>query len=904
MPLHVKMSENGALDLVVNQPVDGIVTPIKANLEPYSKAGRALLKEADENKVESYLLEKNYSEHRVILTPSYNLKSKKIKYIAYTKVSPETKIDSRDIDLELSNYYVEGLKSAVPRNSQSIAISLVSYVTATYPLEQAVRVALLKVSEFSNAYPDIRLHLLFEDSVSFECYLKIKDDIDICAVINDSVDFIRVMESKKMPFGLSSSQAASSVTVEDETKDHNSEAHDSAAVALKPLSLSLTSSHANIYAFSNFETAPITPPPLKGRLPKQDGEMKDEQQDDRVPVHQVKLAQSGQERWQLFSSDFFINQFDKPVVDVDKERLSFILGPVIYPLISRYENGALNKVEWDRSKLICKSSFLSRAIDGLEIYGKYLEHQQLFLYGPDDFGEVSEEFKIDFETIKDEYAQEINSGLSNYKAWIEQNEYILLGNVLGEKWQLIKAAKAYDIANDKKEELKLFIKSYIDSWIEDEIKKANIKGLGSITIMFTRLFEKMSKFLADIIDRAANIELILKRLTDEITKLAALILTCEQELVRVNDDYEWVKKAEENRYSEFVSKWTSKRDNLIFADAGMLRCDQAVHHPGLTVPQLIEVIIAFNNTRDYKARHPNNVRSLYKLTRPLQGEPSKLHLHLQSELRKHYLDPSYERHITAAKLFHTVVIQQEKNADAHDDENIKQALAGIAANTSAILRASIHTPPGWGEIAEILTHIACKSEAQLSLKLKLLNYIYYRNPASNYNYLSTLMFDNDQLVDRRRQITYLTSCLFLASVLHVDKNLLFRRGPVEQADQVVGVELILKNFGIDKIKKSYLKNILEQFMFDLNNGELLYIKSERDLSLEEIIESPITGDEMFKLSSHQIDIQAPVYESERDDQMKAASLVKMFGVFRANISDERPSNNPYNHAQVRQKHGR
>jgi hypothetical protein len=190
--------------------------------------------------------------------------------------------------------------------------------------------------------------------------------------------------------------------------------------------------------------------------------------------------------------------------------------------------------------------------------------------------------------------------------------------------------------------------------------------------------------------------------------------------------------------------------------------------------------------------------------------------------------------------------------------------------------------------------------------MKLQSFIDYRDPGSTYNYLNTLLFNNDQLLERRRQVNYLVSCLHFASALQRDGGIIFKSNGDHEDNVTVGVDLILKNMKQDKIKSSLLKNLLESFLDEIHSKTILYIAEEKDDVDNPMLNSPEIADNLLKKSAQKHFIILPIYESVPIELRRSAELLHILGIYKPEVHSPSLSlnNNHQSQHKIKMAQGR
>ncbi|MDR3477368.1 MAG: hypothetical protein P4M14_04985 [Gammaproteobacteria bacterium] len=850
MTLHILMLKDGAFP--ATEIHSAVVIPVNATrFMPLLPSGEKLFDFAGREKLENEILEANGGENQAILLSGHDLKKHNLKYVIVKIINFQSAKNSNEVKLELSHYYQKTLEKVVEKGIKCVTIPFIKYQSSNVSLEEVMTHSLLEIQKWTVEHPEIKTHFIVEDDISFKTLMKIKHLLLINAEITapkDLLDKNKFGSIFSMPLEDSSED---SLVEEEKGFDHRRE---------KTLS-GLRHANTRTYSPNRFEPEPHSPIELKGKL------FNGKQQPPETPFTSAHLK-----KWESISNKAIVNLKQEVVLDLDK--LKFFLGPAIYPLRCHYEKGGLKELEWRLNKLNCKKFYLTQALYGIEIYCKYLEHTRLFLVNPDEFGKTTQKFKDKFEALHHVHADKMEEGLISYKSWITKEQAVFFGNEFSSKWRQIKKSDSYKMDEETKEKLQIALIEYVNIGLERTVYASSLLDPKTIE-MLKNLFNQLKINLLKIMEKEDDLEQLVKFIKQEISRLSDEIKVLSGELEKLNKILAAAIIVETSEYQKFAEKWLSNEDNYVSVYDEMLLNDEN-EWVGLTKEQLVTLIVRFNSNETL-ARQTNAIKSFYKREKEIDIYQQRF----QSQLRKHYIDTEFEPLIMASRLFHKIVEKQKTAVILSIDDGEKAALSAIADNTSMLLRSVLQSPLEWHQLTQVLDCVACKSEAQQSLKMKLQSFIDYRDPGSTYNYLNTLLFSSEELLERRRQVNYLVSCLYLASALQRDDGILFKLHRDGADGACVGVDLILNNFKKDNIKSSLLKNLLEAFLNEINTKSVLYLPQQAGDLLDPLQNSQMTIDDIVKKSAEKLPIVLQWHDVGSIEQQRSADLLNVLGFYRS-----------------------
>ncbi|MDR3550716.1 MAG: hypothetical protein P4L31_04840 [Candidatus Babeliales bacterium] len=850
MALHISLLPEGALKLLSLETVDIIIIPITDALNPYLASGENLYEEANENKIADDFLKKEADSNKVYLTLGHGLLKKKVKFLIHKVVSFDASKEANDIKAELVAYYKASLEKALTKNFINIAISFINYHSDIFSLEDSVRIAIAEIQKYSNEHPNIKVNFIFEDELSFNIYLKIKDTLNLDGQLSmhQSVHSDEEKYSNPTP---SSTRVPLTLEAED-SEDEESKEHGKIQ-----LIKSRAIGHHQL-DYSSFQCAPVTPVGLEGKLR-------------RVKVEKRSLPAVHQ-RWEEFAIDHIMKVLCDPKSHL--EGLKFLLGPSLGLIQRHYEGGDLKRLEWNRYKLQCKKSYYTLALDGIEIYKKYLEHKKIFSADAEDFENPSQEFKKSYEDMKEIYSETMGLGLVAYKKLIVKKLFMTYGREFQKKWEEKKDAASYKLIDlEDKKHFEESLERYLDDWSKDESVKQSQSNPRMLSI-FRFLLNDIKKAIFIIVTQEKDLQEISQEINFELSKISDELVKLEQEIDGQQIQYETALAVEIESYRALVNKWLSNDGNYQAIYAKVIVADEH-GYLGTNPKGLIDIIIEYNSGEN-PVDNRNAAIGFYRKLREEKGYRQAF----QVDLRKHFFDVDFESHVDHAIKLHQGMREQKEHAETNLDERIKNALLLMASNTRTWLESSIANPLEWHELTQLLTLIACKSEAQQSLKLKLQTYIDSRDPKLHYScYLAG--FNNSELFKRRRQVGYLISCLYIASALQIDERVLFDLKKDQYKNFIVGVDLILENMRLDKITSSRLKVLLEEFLAEVSLRKVVYLDLPNENLSNPMLEASLSAIEIVQLATQRLELEAPVYECQPLYNERPAEFQKIMGLYRS-----------------------
>lgn len=563
------------------------------------------------------------------------------------------------------------------------------------------------------------------------------------------------------------------------------------------------------------------------------------------------------------------NRSDEKIQDAvksfkgDLNELRFLLGPAFNSIQSQYENGALDAIVWKFYKAETKRKFQEKFLQGIDVYSRYLKYKAVF--SQEDEAETSEQGKK-FNSLKKTHPNEIVTIEKYLNNWIDAYSGSLSIRLIESKLKSITNKDVLKLTGETKDRFRSLITEWLDKEMEQEFCKDNLMD-GNIKKMHLSFIKSFKEALIADWPKESCLEILCSNISDELVVTNKEIRQLELKYKKSVATYSIEMQVEAKRYRKSAEIWLS--DNINYESMKeMLFSEEIAGFKGRTVNELIDDIINYSTIRTMQTKGIKWVDNTFKI-----APTDKIEVAL--ELEKSFFSPRFEKTRDVAKKIHKLIKKVKDNFENTQDQDEKDACNIIITDTRRWMSAWISNPLGWAKLKQILEYLSCKSEAQQDLKMKLLKYIDTRSIRQE---LMNIVYDEDELLERRRQVEYLVSCLYSASALELDEGILFS-SPSNNDSEMVGVNLIINNLTLDKIKSSNLRKHLNSYINDIKDKSILYLSSSGNAKSFIEAHEAIKSDEMLYLTTRKNNFDIATHESKPEMLTESSSMTTRLGFF-------------------------
>lgn len=292
----------------------------------------------------------------------------------------------------------------------------------------------------------------------------------------------------------------------------------------------------------------------------------------------------------------------------------------------------------------------------------------------------------------------------------------------------------------------------------------------------------------------------------------------------------------------FAKNWLLHYDNLGESSELLEKGDKII-----STKDLIYVLDKYKKSGRWQCMlNKADVQALFKAIEQMPISPIKQE-EFRAELEKHYPSDRFEE-----------ILQSESALRFNTKANTKEIREMKIPYPSFLESVIKNDPIEWDRLELVLYYLKCCSEAQVALKNLLLIYISTWSTSGILLMIKQMLLTENELREKKFQVEYLISCLYLASQKQIDEGILFSHtaesvlieeydNSIDDAshdnkkkiyahafDNAVGVTFILAGIAEnikEKRKTSYkLKEQLEKFLLKINNDQILYLRKSQDKS--------------------------------------------------------------------------
>ena len=536
------------------------------------------------------------------------------------------------------------------------------------------------------------------------------------------------------------------------------------------------------------------------------------------------------------------------VAKVDLDKFKFLLGPALYPIQCQHLLGEDAEHAWQRYAIQHKMRLYERINEAIDILSTLLKmdeiirQRELMMAALAD--EKEDQGKIKFNQIKASHEAAKLLGLEQYDRWVEEHasDIALCQNGTVLDASPISFADNEILLNDvNRDPVKILLIKWGNDWIIEQSKNSHHPP--QFAAQISSYAKKMLNHLLRNLQEARNLHIFKQMLQENHACLIVQLNKIAKQQEKNEVEYKKRIENEKQNFVSFAREWLSS-DKSRKDSALLLQPNPDYDYKGLTAEELVQLLVEYSVTGTARCYDVDWLEHINECVGKIRDQ--HLQDQFKAELAKHLFD---------ARFNPTFALMQNLNkskeygrkllSDGKSDKEKKYCLS-VLAGSSHWFKTLIPEPLECSQLKLILSGLHCKSEAQMRLKMLLLNHLNARDLAEWKPWLNAKIkqFDLRELKERRRLVEYLISCLFWARKKQADEGILFNSikeiSDSQEAEQSVpdvkkeqgdpvGIDLVLAYFEERQIRSSDLKAKLISYLHELQNNVLFYLQDHKKI---------------------------------------------------------------------------
>ena len=475
-----------------------------------------------------------------------------------------------------------------------------------------------------------------------------------------------------------------------------------------------------------------------------------------------------------------------------KDDLRFFTGPDLYAIRSKYERGDLGLLQWQYYKKYWHILVITATVAALENVIEFVKCKFIIFTEGSSFTLPSKILSTDidkYKYVRERFSTANIRDLDTFIKWkktIKLNEIDVINTLKSD----VKDEDVFQIVFENSEE--------ISNLINMQLKKFNCRqNTENFTIpsaIHDNLVTEYKKVMSASFNKMANIRNVINALN----KAAEIMREkCEVVSVALSEAQSEMKTAQINMsasFKSFAKDWMNNNEKYTLLKP--LIVGHTIHTEK-NREEILSDIEKYNRIATVSSPGISLINKYFE---------SCSDTDLQRTLDQRFLTKDLQNILLLAYATHSI---------------------NLTSDEAGVVFEEVWTPmPSWSDLSRLLSYIDCKSEIQQIVKTNLEHYIDSKNTEFYIPSIISIFFNDKELKKKKMHVSYLISCLLLASAFSMDEGILYHKTSYPgklNSSHVVGL-----NFSLERghFKSSDLKIVLEKILEKIETTSYLTFQNK------------------------------------------------------------------------------